>query len=105
MSKFCAECGFSLSATAAFCGGCGAKIEKVCPTCGQNMPKSTTKGSSGITRAGELSSQQSQSKRKNTSSQNLPVYGVKYNKDEDCPNCGARGQIDLVCGQCGEDSY
>jgi hypothetical protein len=33
------------------------------------------------------------------------VYGVKYNKDEDCPNCGARGQIDLVCGQCGEDSY
>lgn len=105
MSKFCAECGFSLSATATFCGGCGAKIEKVCPTCGQNMPKTSVKKGSGNATRGEIANTNPPLVRKNGSSQNQPVYGVKYNKNEDCPNCGAKGQIDLVCAQCGEDSY
>ena len=105
MSKFCAECGFSLSATATFCGGCGAKIEKVCPTCGQNMPKTPIKRGSGNSGANESTRSEARPIPKTSNSHNQPVYGVKYNKDEDCPNCGAKGQIDLVCRQCGEDSY
>jgi hypothetical protein len=69
------------------------------------MPKIPIKRSAADTGKSESSKSESISTRKSGRAQNQLVYGVKYNKDEDCPNCGAKGQIDLVCEHCGEDSY
>jgi predicted amidophosphoribosyltransferase len=105
VAKFCGECGFNISESAAFCGGCGAKIERVCPTCGQNLPKGMTAKVSGGNSRGEKSSTNKGQPDRRVTSNNQPIYGIKYNEDEDCPNCGAKGQKDFVCKQCGEDSY
>jgi DNA-directed RNA polymerase subunit M/transcription elongation factor TFIIS len=101
MSKFCAECGFVLSAAASFCGGCGAGVNKNCPTCGQSLP--TDKN--GKDKKSTVSTRPSTSNF-NTSAKpsKMPVYGGKYNQEYDCPNCGAKDQKYELCKQCGEDN-
>lgn len=100
MSKFCPECGFALSSSAAFCGGCGASVLKTCPTCGQLWPlENTTKSGRPVISTGSGSKA-----KKVLTSKNRPIYGPKYDSEYDCPNCGAKDQNNLVCKNCGEDN-
>ena len=101
MTKFCAECGFALSPSAAFCGGCGGSVDKKCPTCGQAIPTQTN----GRNNQTSIAARGTTAKVKSSSRpRNKPIYGPRYNEEYDCPNCGSEDQNYEVCKQCGEDN-
>lgn len=104
MPKFCSQCGFSVSDSAAFCGGCGSPIVQTCQTCGQTLPKGhkLLTGAKGSATA----SPETKVKLKKSGIPRIPqpVYGRLYDEDEDCPNCGAKGQNYEVCNKCDEDN-
>lgn len=106
MAKYCSQCGFSLSATAAFCGGCGEKVVSACPTCGQELPAGHELLNEG--KANKEPTEQSRVKIKKNRDVGTgtyePIYGNSYDEDEDCPNCGAKGQNDRICNKCDEDN-